>query len=182
MAESWAAERPKLTPLPQVLPEPFDDVGVRMVGIDCLVAFLGWQYSVPFAHIGERVEARGRARTVQILKDCRVLAVHQRHTPARLVMDPAHYDGTRTPRVAAPPPLADGSKDHGAGDRVGRSSLDRILCGTGGGRPMTAARPKLDIDTTRDRLMALGCMHAAEQLDQMLTEAVRQGMFGAQLP
>ena len=39
---------------------------------------------------------------------------------------------------------------------------------------MTAARPKLDIDTTRDRLMALGCMHAAEQLDQMLTEAVRQ--------
>ena len=39
---------------------------------------------------------------------------------------------------------------------------------------MTAVRPKLDIDTTRDRLMALGCMHAAEQLDQMLTEAVRQ--------
>jgi DNA replication protein DnaC len=39
---------------------------------------------------------------------------------------------------------------------------------------VTAARPKLDIDTTRDRLMALGCTHAAEQLDQMLTEAVRQ--------
>ena len=39
---------------------------------------------------------------------------------------------------------------------------------------MTAVRPKLDIDTTRDRLMALGCTHAAEQLDQMLTEAVRQ--------
>ena len=39
---------------------------------------------------------------------------------------------------------------------------------------MTAARPKLDIDTTRDRLMALGCTHSAEQLDQMLTEAVRQ--------
>ena len=105
VAESWAAERPKLTPLPEVLPEPFDDVGVRMVGIDCLVAFEGRQYSVPFAHIGERVEVRGCARTVQILKDCRVLAVHQRHTPARLVMDPAHYDGTSTPRVVAPPPL-----------------------------------------------------------------------------
>jgi DNA replication protein DnaC len=39
---------------------------------------------------------------------------------------------------------------------------------------VTAVRPKLDIDTTRDRLMALGCTHAAEQLDQMLTEAVRQ--------
>ena len=34
-----------------------------------------------------------------------MLAVHQRHTPARLVIDPAHYDGTSTPRVMAPPPL-----------------------------------------------------------------------------
>ena len=34
-----------------------------------------------------------------------MLAVHQRHTPARLVIDPAHYDGTSTPRVVAPPPL-----------------------------------------------------------------------------
>src|ERR687883_150677 len=39
---------------------------------------------------------------------------------------------------------------------------------------MTAARPKLDIDTTRERLMALGCSHAAEQLEEMLSEAVRQ--------
>ena len=39
---------------------------------------------------------------------------------------------------------------------------------------MTAARPKLDIDTTRERLMALGCSHAADQLEEMLTEAVRQ--------
>jgi DNA replication protein DnaC len=38
---------------------------------------------------------------------------------------------------------------------------------------MTAARPKLDIDTTRERLLALGCLHAAEQLEQMLAEAVR---------
>ena len=33
---------------------------------------------------------------------------------------------------------------------------------------MTAPRPKLDIDTTRERLLALGCAHAAEQLEQML--------------
>ena len=39
---------------------------------------------------------------------------------------------------------------------------------------MTAARPKLDIDTTRDRLVALGCTHAAEQLEHLLSEAVRQ--------
>jgi len=39
---------------------------------------------------------------------------------------------------------------------------------------MTAVRPKLDIDTTRDRLVALGCSHAAEQLEHLLSEAVRQ--------
>ncbi len=39
---------------------------------------------------------------------------------------------------------------------------------------MTTVRPKLDIDTTRDRLIALGCTHAAEQLEYLLSEAVRQ--------
>ena len=75
-----------------------------MVGIDCLVAFEGRQYSVPFAHIGERwksVAARARCRSSRIV----VCSVHQRYTPARLVIDPAHYDGTSTPRVVAPPPL-----------------------------------------------------------------------------
>ena len=32
--------------------------------------------------------------------------------------------------------------------------------------------------STRDRLVALGCMHAAEQLEHMLTEAVRQEIPG----
>ena len=105
VAESWAAECATLTPLPEILPEPFDDVGVRRVGIDGLVAFEGRQYSVPFAHVGERVEVRGCAGTVQVLKDCRVVATHRRHTPARLVIDPAHYEGPSTARVLAPPPL-----------------------------------------------------------------------------
>jgi DNA replication protein DnaC len=39
---------------------------------------------------------------------------------------------------------------------------------------MNAPRPRLDLDRTRERLMALGCLHAAEQLEQMLTDAVRQ--------
>jgi transposase len=105
VAESWAAERTKLTPLPEIMPEPFDDVGLRRVGIDSLIAFEGRQYSVPFAHVGERVEVRGCADTVQILKDCRVIATHRRHTSARLVIDPAHYEGPNTAQVLAPPPL-----------------------------------------------------------------------------
>src|SRR4051794_41915930 len=39
---------------------------------------------------------------------------------------------------------------------------------------MNAPKPKLDIDTTRERLVVLGCSHAAEHLDQVLSDAVRQ--------
>ena len=39
---------------------------------------------------------------------------------------------------------------------------------------MSAPRPKLDIDRTRDRLIQLGCLHAADQLDSLLSEAVRK--------
>jgi hypothetical protein len=59
----------------------------------------------PFADDGERVEVRGCASIVQILKDCRLIATHRRRTPARLVIDPAHYDGPSTARVVAQPPL-----------------------------------------------------------------------------
>jgi DNA replication protein DnaC len=38
---------------------------------------------------------------------------------------------------------------------------------------MTAAKPKLDIDATRERLTALGCGYAAEHLGHLLGEAVR---------
>ena len=39
---------------------------------------------------------------------------------------------------------------------------------------MSAGRPRLDIDATRERLLALGCVHAAEQLGPLLAEAVRE--------
>ena len=39
---------------------------------------------------------------------------------------------------------------------------------------MSAPKPKLDIDRTRERLMVLGCSHAAEHLDHVLSDAVRQ--------
>jgi DNA replication protein DnaC len=39
---------------------------------------------------------------------------------------------------------------------------------------MSSPRPKLDIDQTRQRLVQLGCLHAAEQLDALLAEAVRK--------
>jgi hypothetical protein len=57
---------------------------------------------VPFAFIGRRVEIRGAAGRVQILADQRVIAVHPRHTPERILIDPSHYDGPSTDRVQTP--------------------------------------------------------------------------------
>ena len=38
---------------------------------------------------------------------------------------------------------------------------------------MTAPKPRLDVDATRERLLALGCGYAAERLGELLGEAVR---------
>ena len=105
VAEAWTSERKLLTRLPETLPEPFDLVATRRVGIDALVSFEGRQYSVPFRLVGERVEVHGCAGRVQIVKDCAVVAVHPRGTTARLIIDQAHYDGPSTDRVMAPAPL-----------------------------------------------------------------------------
>jgi transposase len=103
--DSWLAERALLGSLPETLPEPFDLVHTRRVGIDGLVSFEGRQYSVPFRWVCSAVEVRGCATTVQILAEFAIVAVHPRHTAHRLVIDPSHYDGDSTARVLAPPPL-----------------------------------------------------------------------------
>jgi transposase len=103
--ESWQAERELLTPLPEPVPEPFDLVLTRPVGIDAIIAFEGRQYSVPFAYVGSRVEVRGCATTVQILAGNAIVAVHPRHSRERLLINPAHYDGPGTVRIAPPTPL-----------------------------------------------------------------------------
>jgi transposase len=102
--EAWLEEKPYLGALP-LLPEPFDLVATRTVGHDCLVSFDGRQYSVPFVYLGKRVEARGCARTVQMLFDGRVVASHRRHTRERIVIDPRHFEGEATAEVLPPPPL-----------------------------------------------------------------------------
>lgn len=105
IAETWEQERRLLTPLPETLPEPFDLVVRRPVGVDCMVNFEGRQYSVPFRFVGREVEVRGLAGRVQILKDNAVIAVHPRHTDQLILRDEAHYEGEDTDRVRAPMPL-----------------------------------------------------------------------------
>jgi hypothetical protein len=105
VAQSWAAERALLTPLPETAPAAFDIAVTRPVGKDCLVAFEGRRYSVPFQHVGQRVEVRGCAGTVEIYKDCRRIAVHPRRTDRRLLIKEEHFEGPAAARVTPPPPL-----------------------------------------------------------------------------
>jgi transposase len=101
---SYERECERLAPLP-ILPEPFDVAVTRGVASDCTLAFEARRYSVPFRLVGRALEVRGCAGIVQILADGQVVARHPRHTPERLVIDPAHYEGAATAEVAPPPPL-----------------------------------------------------------------------------
>ena len=102
--QSFEAEQRLLRPLP-VLPEPFDLVVTRTVQRDCLVNFEGRSYSVPFVLCGLQVEVRGCTGTVQVWHQGQVVAQHPRQTPARLLIEPEHYDGPGDERVAPPVPL-----------------------------------------------------------------------------
>jgi transposase len=101
---SYEAERPFLAPLP-LLPEPFDLVRSRRVGLDATLRFEARTYSVPFRYAEREVEVRGCARVVQVWADGQVVAEHPRHTRTRLLIDPAHYEGPGDERVEAPVPL-----------------------------------------------------------------------------
>lgn len=104
VTEALTAERAVLQPVPTVH-EPFDCVVARRVTRDCLVSFEGRRYSVPFLSVGRVVEVRGTAQHVVVLAEGRVVARHARHTAARLVLVPAHYEGESTATVRAPTPL-----------------------------------------------------------------------------
>lgn len=104
VAEALGTERATLQPVP-ALTEPFDVVVARRVARDCLVAFEGRRYSVPFRWVGHTVEVLGTAQHVVIQAGGREVARHPRHTARRLVLDQAHYDGPSTARVLAPPPV-----------------------------------------------------------------------------
>jgi transposase len=102
--ESWQRELESLAPLP-ILPEPFDVAVTRPVHRDCMVWFENRCYPVPFQHVGEMVEVRGCADSVQILAEGRIVREYPRHTEERVLIDPRCYEGEATDRVLASPPL-----------------------------------------------------------------------------
>jgi transposase len=102
--EAYERERSALGSLP-VLPEPFDLVATRHVGLDCMVAFEGRSYSVPFTLVGQRVEVRGGAHHVLVLAGGELVARHPRHSESRILIEPSHYEGPATRQVLPPPPL-----------------------------------------------------------------------------
>ena len=102
--EAWHQELCYLSAVP-LLPEPFDLVATRRVQSDCTVGFESRRYSVPFELLDRMVEVRGCARVVQVVHEGCVVAEHPRHTPERILIDPAHYQGEATDKVLPPMPL-----------------------------------------------------------------------------
>jgi hypothetical protein len=62
---------------------------------------------VPFTYSGREVEVRGCSGLVQILdpQTAVVLVSYPRHTPERILIDPACYEGPGTATVLPPKPL-----------------------------------------------------------------------------
>jgi hypothetical protein len=103
--ESWHLEKPYLKPLPLSLPEPFDVQVLREVSRDCLVAFEGRRYSVPYRWAKRTVQVRGCAATVEIWGEGKRLCVFPRKTDCRLLVDQNHYEATGEDKAHAPVPL-----------------------------------------------------------------------------
>jgi hypothetical protein len=107
VAASWEAEKPFLRPLPAFLPEPFDLVKTVPVHKDCMVPFEGRSYAVPFLYCGREVEVRGCSESVPIVdpQTAAILIAYPRHTPKRILIETACYDGPGTAEVIPPKPL-----------------------------------------------------------------------------
>ena len=102
--DAWRAELERLAPLPE-LPEPFDVVVTRTVYRDCRVPFEGRSYPVPFQLVGQEVEVRGCAATVQILAAGEVVRFYPRRGDRLIELDASCYEGEATDRVLPPMPL-----------------------------------------------------------------------------
>jgi transposase len=133
--EAWEAERQLLQPLP-TMAEPFDVVVTRRVSRDCLVSFEGRRYSVPFAWVGRQVDVLGTHVHVLVWAQGAEIARHARGTRARLLIDPAHYEGPSTDRVERPTPLGQRGRLQMAGLSIG--AAHPLLLLADGGR---VARP-----------------------------------------
>jgi hypothetical protein len=107
VAESWAAEKKLLRPLPATLPQPFDLIKQCPVHKDCTIRFEGRTYAVPFAYVYKTVEVRGCSGVVQIVdrRTGKVVKQYPRGTEELLLLDQACYEGTATDGVERPRPL-----------------------------------------------------------------------------
>lgn len=89
--ELFAAEQPHLKPLPMWIP-PVYSLHHRIVDVEGYVSVRGNRYSVPYALIGRRIEAREMKDQIEVYDGPRVVASHARLPLPRdaRVTDPAH--------------------------------------------------------------------------------------------
>jgi len=91
LARFREVEQPALIPLPE---EPFDLLEVKEVKVhpDCHVQIGRAYYSVPFEHVGKRLEAHVYERIVQLYDGIRLVVTHPKATrPGQRITRNEHY-------------------------------------------------------------------------------------------
>lgn len=97
--------REQLTPLASRPPYRYEQVRVRRVATDALVAVGAARYSVPAEYVGTVVSVQESAEHYEFFHQDKLVARHPKAARHSVVMDPAHYAGLlRVNRQAALPP------------------------------------------------------------------------------
>ena len=103
--ELFAAERTRMTSLPDYLPEPYQ-LHDRLVDVEGYVNVHGQRYSAPYKLIGRRLEIRETRRTLELFDGPRQVGVHQkivgRQTSTHVAL-PEHRPPRGTKAAARPP-------------------------------------------------------------------------------
>ena len=97
--------REQLIPLGIRPPYHYEQVRMRRVANDALVAVGAARYSVPAEYVGALVSVQENAEHYEFLHEGKLVARHQKAARHSVVMEPAHYAGLlRVSREAARPP------------------------------------------------------------------------------
>ena len=94
--------REQLTPLGSRPPYRYEQVRLRRVANDALVAVGAARYSVPAEYVGAQVSVHESAEYYEFFHEEKLVARHQKAVRHSVVMEPAHYAGLlRVSREAA---------------------------------------------------------------------------------
>lgn len=169
-AEQLLIERDVLAPLPSLRAQVGPPPVTRKVDKLSCIRYASVRYSVPTRLVGSTVRLVQDDRRLLIIDPAtgEVVADHGLGTPGDVVLDDAHYGGTRKPPSRSPRPKTSAEKQFCAIGEV----AEQFLVGA-------AAIGNTRLRSEIDELLALRTAHGEEQVIAALTRAVAFRRFKA---